>query len=534
MAEEAEIEETLDRDFLLFMTLAKTYYPQIVDQRDITLCTQWLSKLCGEKVEGIYQKRNRNVFLTHLLMNMQEGKMAGPFFKPPGEGPLPASNTVFGISATDEAFVADIDQPVDDMADDFQERSADGRTYVATRCLPNNQGTYAFVALNIDKELDNATDVTVIPCSMDKSKFRYTKALHELSTHTIPGENPSESEMEDFYIRNIEAKVSGDISQLYEELRAPMGQACGKIQNEIAFFDVLLSQIDEEIRGVTSGNNDFVKFLVSRLQQDLKKVPKMNHIFKLSSEQQHLKILEILRQKLIVRQQEQKRRNLLAEMDECMMASASQSKTCMGGANEPTESMWQLAVTRPLAETDIQRLYDVYPEESIAVFLDLLAEDRQAILERGRKRQNNLIESMRSEVYKEVQAGKAEYNKARAAYREWNEILSLVEEMMYEASNEVIEDVPQQKEILLTNMITDIKQTEDLVVEEACKGEILTEKIVDANVWKFSTQDDEGKNSAWEIKSAMERLRREIETYKIVIENQKHRIKELRDQLDYV
>lgn len=64
---------------------------------------------------------------------------------------------------------------------------------------------------------------------------------------------------------------------------------------------MLLKQIDDEIRGPPSGENDLVNFLVSRLSQDLKKVPKMNHIFKLKPDQQNLKILEILRQKLVVR-----------------------------------------------------------------------------------------------------------------------------------------------------------------------------------------------------------------------------------------
>lgn len=104
MAEEAQIEENLDRDFLLFMSLTKTYFPQLVDRKDITLCTQWLSKLCGEKVEGISQKRNRNLYLSHLLMNMQEGKMGGPFLKPPGDGALPTATAVFGPPAPEESI----------------------------------------------------------------------------------------------------------------------------------------------------------------------------------------------------------------------------------------------------------------------------------------------------------------------------------------------------------------------------------------------------------------------------------------------
>lgn len=101
-----------------------------------------------------------------------------------------------------------------------------------------------------------------------------------------------------------------------------------------------------------------------------------------------------------------------------MMASAVQSESCMGAqSEEDTQSMWKLAVTKPPAEGDVARLFAAYPPEAVGAFLDILAEDKQAILHRGKRRERSLIESIRSEVYKEVQFGKVEYNKARAMYR---------------------------------------------------------------------------------------------------------------------
>lgn len=95
--------------------------------------------------------------------------------------------------------------------------------------------------------------------------------------------------------------ISGDISQLYKSLSSSPGKPCGRKQSEVAYYEMLLSQIDEEIKGVVTGDNELVRFLVSRLGQDLKKVPKMSHLFELTPEQRHLKLLEILRQKLVVR-----------------------------------------------------------------------------------------------------------------------------------------------------------------------------------------------------------------------------------------
>ena len=113
--------------------------------------------------------------------------------------------------------------------------------------------------------------------------------------------------------------------------------------------------------------------------------------------------------------------------------------------------------------------------------------------------------------------------------------------MMYKAGNQPTEEEhednednePREKDMLLKSMIANIKETENLVIEEARKAEILTEKIADANMWTFSIQDDGGQNSSWEIKSTIKNTRREIESLKLHVEQQKRRIQELREKLDY-
>lgn len=67
------------------------------------------------------------------------------------------------------------------------------------------------------------------------------------------------------------------------------------------FYNKLLKLIDKEITGVENEHNDIIKFLVNRLEQDLKKESKMKHMFKLAPAQKNLKLLEILRQKVVVR-----------------------------------------------------------------------------------------------------------------------------------------------------------------------------------------------------------------------------------------
>lgn len=99
------------------------------------------------------------------------------------------------------------------------------------------------------------------------------------------------------------------------------------------------------------------------------------------------------------------------------MLTSSMDFKCCAKTENGTESMWELAVTKPLTDKDINRLCDLYPEEIISTFLDLLIADRQIILERGKKRQLKMIEKIKFEIDKEIQSDKAIYNKARETYR---------------------------------------------------------------------------------------------------------------------
>lgn len=104
---------------------------------------------------------------------------------------------------------------------------------------------------------------------------------------------------------------------------------------------------------------------------------------------------------------------LLTKMEEKFLKDYD----CSCKEDEQSKFMWQLAVTRPLKETEMGRLEQHYSSSVISTFLELLSDDRQVILENGLRRQKNLLESIRSEVYREVQANKAVYNKTRASYR---------------------------------------------------------------------------------------------------------------------
>lgn len=114
--------------------------------------------------------------------------------------------------------------------------------------------------------------------------------------------------------------------------------------------------------------------------------------------------------------------------------------------------------------------------------------------------------------------------------------MSTVEDMIYDTRNKTdkkSDKVSEPKEGILDNMMVDIKETEKLVVEEARLGEMLIEKIIEANMWTFSIQEDDKKDESWEMKSAIENMKKQNKIYKLLIDKQKIRIKQLREKLFY-
>lgn len=55
----------------------------------------WLTKLM-EVPRTVPEKRNRNIFLSRLVLAMQTGELEKPFLKPPPVGPLPNAFQIFG------------------------------------------------------------------------------------------------------------------------------------------------------------------------------------------------------------------------------------------------------------------------------------------------------------------------------------------------------------------------------------------------------------------------------------------------------
>lgn len=64
---------------------------------DVIHFKAWLEKLCGEAIVGVENKRNRNIYLSNLVLCMQEGQLAPPFQISPAEADISNARQVFGL-----------------------------------------------------------------------------------------------------------------------------------------------------------------------------------------------------------------------------------------------------------------------------------------------------------------------------------------------------------------------------------------------------------------------------------------------------
>lgn len=58
-----------------------------------------MEKLCGEAIVGVDNKRNRNIYLSNLVLCMQEGQLTPPFQISPVEADISNARQVFGLES---------------------------------------------------------------------------------------------------------------------------------------------------------------------------------------------------------------------------------------------------------------------------------------------------------------------------------------------------------------------------------------------------------------------------------------------------
>ncbi|KAF2885988.1 hypothetical protein ILUMI_20185, partial [Ignelater luminosus] len=369
-----EIENKLDEDFLFYLGFTNSFFNQL-NKKDVDRCRVWLQKLCGETCDGVNKKRNRNIYLSNLVLCMQEGKLTEPFQQPPNEVDISNALQVFGHQPTEVAppeWLHDFSNIEDDEDQDVR----DGRTYLATRTLPGGEGAFAYLAVTLaDDE----------PRWLGGGEGVFERVMEEKFKEYVP----PVSEMEQILLRR----------------KDPVER-----EKVVSFYDALLQNINKELEEeISPEENDVINGLVEQLVNDLKNRGQYAQYETMTAKQRRMELLLILHDRVYARREKiLHRQEVLDDIQEKTLPPSffdisvqEQDKIDLPGA------MWEQAINKQPNKKNMDALFAKYPHVLIEKFLDLLANEKEAIAVRMQRRHENIVAQMRKELRKEGEKGAA-------------------------------------------------------------------------------------------------------------------------------
>ncbi|KAJ8868464.1 hypothetical protein PR048_029992 [Dryococelus australis] len=113
---------------------------------------KWLGKLCAEPVTGQAAKEVRNLYMSNLVLQMQEGYIKSPFNSPPPVGKLKSPGDVFPPEKPITKEPAWLKAILRGTGADLLNTSKDGRVYMASRYLENGRGAMTYLAISTADE----------------------------------------------------------------------------------------------------------------------------------------------------------------------------------------------------------------------------------------------------------------------------------------------------------------------------------------------------------------------------------------------
>lgn len=446
-----ELEAKLDEDFLFYLNFTNTFLRRITDKDTQVRAKLWLYKLIGEPCEGIQRKRCRNIYFSHLLVNMQNNKLEGPFIQNPFETDVANALQTFGpIPETIEAppWLNDTDYSA---TGDVRE-SKQGRTYVATRTLPNGQGAFAYIGVSLtDKE----------PMWIGAGESSFDQELKMKFAEMIP----PQYEMEKILARRKDPKEREKV---------------------LHFYDVLLRCIADELDGKDAADNETIEGLLIQLIHDLNNKGLYEPYEDMEEGDRRLELLLILFERVKTRRDRvAKREEVLDDLEQKLMPQSffETSELLPEDKYKFPAAMWEQAINKIPTKDQMERLQKAYPLSLVMKFLDCLSEHKEIIALRMQKRHENIVSQMKREMRKEGEKKKRMAEEAQTACENAMEVLYAVrahykKKMDIEKRNkEQTEGELSEHSKIYENMKAAVYDTQKLVEEEAIRGKFLASQI---------------------------------------------------------
>ncbi|KAJ3648501.1 hypothetical protein Zmor_020299 [Zophobas morio] len=451
-----ELENKLDEDFVFYLGFVNSYLKHVRDKDIRFHCEQWLQKLCGEPCYGIEQKRGRNIYLSQLLLCMQTGIFGKEFQVPVNEVNVANAIDIFQLAQEDDALELPI--WLEDNEADVGARGKDakqGRTYMATRTLPDGQGAFAYVAVSLEEEE---------PKWLGGGEGLFDRHMEQKFKEEVP-----EYEMEKILARRKDPKEREKV---------------------VTFYKVLLSNIEDELdEKVAPGENETIVGLLDQLEQDLKDRGEFEPFEDLSPENLRIEMLLLLHDRIQLRiNKVLKREEILDEIERSVL-SKSVFETSVTAEDKflLPAYMWEQAINKAPNKKHLERLFEVYPAILIEKFLQLLSDHKEEIAQRMQRRHENIAAQMKHALRKEDEKGKRVVDQAQTSCNLASQIHKAVKEA-YTKRADAIKKNEQKTAIpksahseLYDEMRAALFDTYKSVEVEAQRGKMLAAQIGEIN-----------------------------------------------------
>uniref|UniRef100_A0A0A9WG46 DUF4485 domain-containing protein n=1 Tax=Lygus hesperus TaxID=30085 RepID=A0A0A9WG46_LYGHE len=387
--------ERLDQDFFQFAAQAHGAMKKgQLSRKHEDMASRWLSKLLTEHYPDLLSKKNRNIYLSNLLLQVADGALTGPLLKAPAQGPLPNAAAAFQLSAPPDRTRLDSAKDIMLNPKDYLHTSTDGRTYLATKNLEGDVGVCAFIGVSVGGDapqwIKPTGEATCIP---ERDDLMITKIEERGDRAVFRGVEPGNS------IHSIAArrKPKSERESLVAFYEMALAKINDSLQNENVDFDgpndPLLDKLIHNIQceqlqcGATEGECSYFALLRALHR-------KISYLLQTTLE----------RDKEIERIQKQTN----VTDNEAKLVDLSSMK-----AFDPADDIWKAAITEEPNDATLANLKYNYPACVVTTLLMLLERQRQIIIDQEKKTHEQLVASMRAELLFDVKDSVVKYQESQ-------------------------------------------------------------------------------------------------------------------------
>lgn len=428
--------DKLDQDFMLFLSFAFECVENLRHSKYLDNCKLWFKKLCSEHYDTVSSKRTRNLYLSRLLLNMQDGKFKPEFLEPPpcGQGFLPFCEIATchrKPSVPSLPGCQFVNQGMD--LTNFQHISQDRRTYVATKPVPS--GVMGYVAVTMGGETPQWASKQGEPLTYPSSEPSFNVLTPGFRNYRLFIKQS----------RGNEEQILREKKKKILEKRKPTHERSKLIR----FYDQILSRIDgemEELLGKTCSENKdpFIEQLTKKLQHNLvsQSTDTVQNINKAVDKRKVL--LAMLRSNIECQKKTifEKREMILNKIKKYIKREESEVQSESGfqfirpqenvytSEIEFKATIWERILNEKMHPKHMTLLARNYCPKQVTKLVtmlqSLLKEEKIKIINQAKTLARNIEEQMMHDLQAEIQKGLIRFSNAR---QEWIKIQCVMEDI---------------------------------------------------------------------------------------------------------